>query len=229
MKLKAVTITGADDKTDIKEMLAVSAEFPFVEWGILVSKIRGGGPRFPSREWNRRFAANAAGLAVSTHVCGAWVRQLLRGTLKWGDLPDCHRVSQRVQINTHAERYVSTLGMMKTLGEEDNEYIFQWDGVNSHLTYAAHAYGARVAALFDKSGGAGKLPREWPYPTKEFWCGYAGGLGPENVVAQVRLIERVCDRPYWIDMEQRVRTDDDVLDMAKVRSVLSQLAPLIGG
>jgi hypothetical protein len=33
MNLHTVTITGADDSTDINELVALSAVFPFVEWG----------------------------------------------------------------------------------------------------------------------------------------------------------------------------------------------------
>lgn len=49
--LERVTITGADDSTDISQLVELSQEFPFVEWGILVSRRSEGGPRFPSREW----------------------------------------------------------------------------------------------------------------------------------------------------------------------------------
>jgi hypothetical protein len=45
--LERVTITGADDSTSIDEMLALSRRFPFVEWGILVSKRHEGSYRFP--------------------------------------------------------------------------------------------------------------------------------------------------------------------------------------
>jgi len=159
------------------------------------------------------------------------------GEVDWMDLPDIIQISQRVQINTHAEPHTSTTGMIASLGSCDSvgiakatprEFIFQWDGINNHLTFAAHAYGFKVAALFDTSGGAGVLPDVWPGPAKEFWCGYAGGLGPDNVVAQIEKVEQVCQQPYWIDMERRVRVDDDSqLDMSKVRSVLQSATAFV--
>ena len=78
MNLKRVTITGADDSTSIPELVNLSKEFPFVEWGILVSKRHEGEFRFPSRHWIERFSdvAGRAKLNVSTHVCGVWVRQM---------------------------------------------------------------------------------------------------------------------------------------------------------
>jgi len=228
VSLHKVTITGADDSTDHAELLALSKEFPFVEWGILVSRRHEGSFRFPGRPWIDRFSAVASlgKLSVSTHMCGAWVRQMFTGELDWRDIPGCVEISQRVQINTHAEPHVSTVGLLKSLGDaRDKQFIFQWDGVNNHLTFAALAYGYNVAALFDTSGGAGILPKEWPTPAKEFPCGYAGGLGPLNVVEQVRAIKAVCSKPFWIDMERRVRSDDDSrLDMDAVRKVLKSVA-----
>lgn len=230
MNLKRVTITGADDSTSIPELVDLSAEFPFVEWGVLVSKKQEGGYRFPSRHWAERFANVAAvnRLNLSTHVCGRWVREMFTGELQWDELPVCIEASQRAQINTHAERHVSTMGLIDSLQKlESKEFIFQWDGVNSHLTYAALAYGCKVSALFDLSGGAGVLPSYWPKPVEAFWCGYAGGLGPFNVIEQVGIIEGVCDKPYWIDMERRVRTEDDsALDMQSVRKVLKAVGEL---
>lgn len=232
MNLKRVTITGADDSTDISELVDLSLQYPFIEWGILVSKKQEGGPRFPSRPWIDRFAGAAgSSLNVSTHVCGRWVREMLIGDLDWNELPSCIEQCQRVQINTHAEPLVSTTGLIENLTDMPylpKEFIFQWDGVNDHLAFAALGYGVKVSALFDTSGGAGILPKEWPKPAQEFWCGYAGGIGPQNIVEQVHKVEAICNKPYWVDMERRVRTDDDsALDMQKVRQVLKSVHGLL--
>lgn len=234
MKLKTVTITGADDNTDIQQMMDLSAEFPFVEWGILISKKRSvnGFARYPSYKWVELLISNSLAsknrLHISTHVCGSWVKDMLVGDLDWRDLPWCYEYGQRIQINTHGEPHVSTTGLLRSLfAFKKTEFIFQWDGVNNLLPYAVLAYGCKVSALFDRSGGAGVLPDRWERPSNEFWCGYAGGLGPDNVVDQVKNIELVCDKPYWIDMETRVRTADDKLDMNKVREVLESMKPFV--
>jgi hypothetical protein len=236
MNLKAVTITGADDSTSIIELVDLAHQFPFVEWGILVSQRLEGSPRFPGRDWIDRFStvAFAKKLKVSTHVCGRWVRDMFVGKLNWPDLPECVHISQRIQINTHAEEHVSTMGLIDCLRSlSGKQFIFQWDGVNNHLSLGVHAHGLDVAALFDTSGGAGILPDKWPSSRNvPFWCGYAGGLGPQNVVNQVQKIEALFEegfsRPYWIDMERRVRTEDDrALDMKAVRSVLESTSALL--
>lgn len=102
-------------------------------------------------------------------------------------------------------------------------FIFQSDGVNDNLANAMHSHDVPVAALFDTSGGTGSLPGTWPTLRPEFPFGFAGGLGPDNVLAQLDQINKVCsdDFPTWIDMETRVRVEDNsALDMAKVRNVL---------
>jgi len=224
--LERVTITGADDNTSISQLLELSKEFPFVEWGILVSRRSEGSYRFPSRDWIDELMAVSHGLKLSMHVCGAWVRQMFVGELRWEELPSCFPIVDRIQINTHAQQHASTSAFTDKLAERPNvQFIFQWDGVNDHLIYAAKASGLNVAALFDASGGAGILPDKWVAPADGFPCGYAGGLGPDNVIEQIRKIETVCKKPFWIDMERRVRTHDDArLDMDLVRKVLKYSA-----
>ncbi len=231
--LRYVTITGADDTTPIEALIDLSAEYPFVEWGILVSRRQEGSYRFPGREWISQFCSTVSTrpeINVSMHMCGQWVRKTLMGENIWHEMPPgIAERAQRIQINTHAEPHGSTVAMVNRLADLGlKEFIFQWDGVNDHLARAAAGYGVRAAALFDTSGGAGILPSGWPRPDDKLPCGYAGGLGPDNVVQQLRMILTVCDVPFWIDMERRVRIDDDSrLDMLKVRKVLQNVRGMI--
>lgn len=252
MKLRGVTITGADDKTDITQMLALSAKFSFLEWGILVSKKHAGVPRFPSLNWIENFViraeANNSGytpqsrrmpMKISTHICGEWVRQLFKGELDWQDIPMCLKISERAQINTHAEPHVSDVKMVKCFRKLDSIYhlpkkfIFQWDGVNDHIALALKEYDIPVEILFDLSGGAGILPETWPKPIGRTYCGYAGGLSPENLKEQLTKISKIDEGVmlanaigFWVDMERRVRSEDDsILDMDKVNAVLEIARP----
>ena len=233
--LKTVTITGADNDTDATELMNISKEFPFVEWGILTSYSQEDSVRFPNRDWINYFCHIAFhnNMAISMHMCGKWVRQLLYGDLNWEEVPQTLlATAQRIQINTHAEDHVSRFGMIDKLRDDlvcGKTFIFQWDNINNHLAYAAKASNVKVNVLYDCSHGAGKLPDVWPRATNEFYCGYAGGLGPENVVYQNERIENCTGGlPYWIDMEGRVRTSDGMkLDLAKVRMVLEAMKPFV--
>lgn len=227
--LDRVTITGADDNTPIQALIDLSAEFPFVEWAILVSKKQEGGPRFPSREWCARFSAQCSihRPNLSLHVCGEWVRRIMRGKMEWDEMPEVSYVAGRVQINTHAEEHISTVSAFDWMAQQGRQFIIQLDNVNDHILDVAILRGVHCAGLFDLSHGAGILPESWPKVRhRAVYHGYAGGLSPENSAEQARIIAAANPWPFWIDMEGRVRTNE-VLDLAKVRSVLESCAPLV--
>ncbi len=166
-----VTITGADDSTDIYHLMYLSGRFPFVEWGILVSSSRTGSPRFPGLSWMEDFTKAVAKVGilnvnVSVHLCGGPVRKLLQGDLQWSEIPGVLEVAGRVQINTHAEPSRAGGRMVANLAElPGRQFIFQRDLVNDGLVFVPKAwpeYRIDVAALFDTSGGGGVLPEAWP-------------------------------------------------------------------
>jgi hypothetical protein len=230
MIIDRVTITGADDSTDIQWMLQMQEKYPFVEWGILVSARSMGAPRFPSLDWIRRLLSNGSLLQLSTHVCGRWVRDICSGS--W--LPVAAGTnglvmeSGRVQLNFHGEPHELANTAVATAGQmmDKRQLIMQLDGVNTELW---HRMLPKVHAvpLFDLSHGAGVLPTEWPRQMAGHYTGYAGGLGPRNIVEQVNKIKSVANGTIWLDMETRVRTEDDLkLDCAAVESVLQQCSQL---
>jgi hypothetical protein len=248
MKLNTVTITGADDSTDPKELVALSEEFPFVEWGILVSKGHiGGSYRFPSTEWIDKFVdfvynqSDSVEINVCTHICGDWVRKLLMGDLDWEEIPNVIDLSRRIQINTHSQPHLYNhekfLNNLREIVNPDLNIIFQQEGVNDHLILALRNTTDLfdyATVLFDKSAGAGILPDYWPTSNGSYRCGYAGGLGPSNVVEQITRIQAANefdfleDMGFWIDMERQIRTlDDSKLDLNKVREVLRLTEPFI--
>lgn len=81
--------------------------------------------------------------------------------------------------------------------------------------------------LFDVSGGIGVVPESWPKPFKDVYCGYAGGLGPTTIVEQLKRIEQVVgDCEIWIDMETRIRSENDaVFDLGKVVECIELALP----
>ena len=230
--MNRVTLTGADDRTPTQALVELSREFPFVEWGILVSEKQEGGSRFPSKDWMSKFAmkAGSEAMKVSMHVCGSWVRQMLRGQLDWNRLPEIRIVADRVQVNTHAEEHITTVAALDWMKSRGNkQFIIQLDAVNDHFFDGAVTRQVNVAGLFDLSHGAGVLPDSWPsLRHAKIYHGFAGGLSPDNVVDQVAKITDTVtgSLPFWIDMEGRVRTHE-VFDLSKVRRVLELCAPLI--
>jgi hypothetical protein len=142
----------------------------------------------------------------------------------------------RVQINTHGEPHPVVLGhLCRTLAGYDVssggsiEVIFQRDGQNDqifdylNLQKLAGERRYNVSTLFDISHGAGVLPIEWPEVIEGASCGYAGGLSPDNVSAQLDKIAYAAgETVFWIDAETKLRSEDDeTFDLVKVEQFLA--------
>lgn len=243
MPLTCVTITGADDATDPALLHELWEEFPFVEWAILVGSNTGN--RFPSVEWIHRLIAEREKscnlMRLSLHVCGRFLREIAYGQSSLGDYLGPQLFAfQRVQLNWHGERQpriVAEKILQAICGLDrggfgwDPQIIFQFDGVNNELWQPS---GRRFACsgLFDRSHGAGVLPGEWPQASTDIPCGWAGGLGPQNLAEEIPKItaKAWAAQNFWIDMETWVRTDDgSKLDLDRVRKCLEIAEPFTKG
>ncbi len=230
MKLKQVTITGADNSIDYNDLFKITREYPFVEWGILLSKNSEGYSRFPTWDWiEGLLTEKPPGVHLSGHLCGAWVRDIVGGGLEF--ITAKRALSYgfgRYQLNFHAnphglsnpEAFITAL--FHLTGVYHQQIIFQWDGVNELLYRKARSLygqssGIDAAVLYDISGGAGTLPEEWPEPIGGY-CGYAGGLSPDNLQEQLKKLEPIVkEYPIWIDAETHLRSKNDKqFDLVKV-------------
>jgi len=72
---------------------------------------------------------------------------------------------------------------------------------------------ANHAMLFDASGGRGQIATTLEAPQFGIPCGYAGGIGPDNVLERVSAINAMAgDLDTWIDMESSLRTATGATD-----------------
>jgi hypothetical protein len=231
--IKTITVTGADDSVeDIERLYEIAAEYPAVEWGILLSKNNMGECRFPSLKWINNLAEmcfkNPNVFNLSAHLCGRWVRDIfLEGKSEvFSVIP--MEIFKRVQFNFHAQKHMlntdAAVDLLRTkfLG---CELIFQFDGVNDTLMRICCDSGIRAYPLFDQSGGAGIIPDSWPFATG--YSGYAGGLSPDNVEYELMRIQEVRGgSAIWIDAETKLRSEDDtVFDLGKVEQFLKKAYP----
>lgn len=234
--LKVVTFTGADDSIKAGELLAVAKDHPNTEWGILFSGPHGSGSsRFPSYQWITEQVPQLEGLNLCAHLCGSVMFNLaVRGNFDWFEhFGHVAKYFKRFQLNFHGQRFCSHIhknfySALENVADDYN-FIFQADGVNDHLiehfsNNEDDELKDAAAPLFDVSHGAGSLPRGgWPWRNATLYAGYAGGLGPENIVDQLKAIDEAAGDygPYWIDMETRVRSNGDKLfDLGKCRRVM---------
>jgi|SRR5579872_2152107 len=107
--LDKVTITGADDSIVPEDLVPLSERYPFVEWGILLSRTQEGSPRFPSLHWLERLADVTRGdprVRLSGHLCGRWVRDLCAGHTDFlVERKEIAFIFDRVQLNFHASKH----------------------------------------------------------------------------------------------------------------------------
>jgi hypothetical protein len=140
--LSRVTVTGADDSVTPYQLIELAQEFPFVEFGILISRgSMGERPRFPSSKWlselaDARFRYQPG---VTFHICGEWAREILMGSWPSVEFSDLYigfieGMSNRWQIETPAEPYEVDYDklskLMRGLDAKDENIIFQYNEVN---------------------------------------------------------------------------------------------------
>lgn len=235
--VKSVTFTGVDNSVAPAELLQLSIKYPFVEWGVLLSRKRQGEPEYPSKDWMQIMDSIATGgeMNVSGHLCGAYVREFLVGNSAFiNELGAVMNMFKRLQINMAGEELHYDVHRMAQLIRRLDKGIqviapSSWYGEGIMESLAA--YNIRPDILFDNSYGAGVLPETWPLPIKGAYCGYAGGLSPDNISENILKINEAAGKvDVWIDLQSGVRSDDRKLfDLEKVEKVLSIVSKYIIG
>lgn len=221
MNINRVTITGADDKINPYDLLSLSAQFPFVEWGILFSKSKEGQNRYPSKDWIKKFLERkTTEIKISAHLCGAYPREILQnGNLSIFDFLGSD--FQRAQINFNfgntpfESKHLDHLLWNK---EINSHIILQYNKSNSHVIDILEEYEFDV--LYDSSGGRGTEIKEIKEPFEFYYTGYSGGLGTDNIDDFCQKISMHSNPSnVFIDCESGVRTNDE-FDLNKVTKYL---------
>lgn len=254
--IHTLTVTGADNNTKVEDIFNLQIEFPFLEFGLLLDKKSQdkGSKRYPSTEWicdlvegfeHRRYPPRLSG-----HICGSWIKDICKGN--WSILDERTMMAvppqyfERLQLNFNCyiekitiDKFIkglqnrSLLSRVRTIERlrtaQPIQFIFQFkensEKSNAILADAVKA-NLNVVPFFDSSGGRGNSPETWENGQGN--CGYAGGLGPDNVIEQLCLIEQVCGSgPIWIDSETLVRNDKDEFDPEIVAKLARLVKPFV--
>lgn len=182
-------MTGVDERTEVSKLQLLDAEI-----GLLYTTSPEGRNRYPRWEWIREVSLELR--RASLHVCGRGARARLLA----GELPVCG--FQRIQINGD----LLSLEVEKVCALYPRHVV-----VTQHHTYNAHLLSVRSgnhALLVDASGGRGVIPTAWSRPDTAKAVGFAGGLGPDNLAAELVAIRRVAQPGWWVDMESKLRVND---------------------
>lgn len=193
--ISRVTMTGADERTQLDELLDFADCFPEIEIGLLYTATPEERPRYPSRGWLVTAATKLSG-RCAIHVCGSGARR----ELLEGNLTDLTRHAPRVQVNGRLD-----VAEVETLATRVGTIITQHNDANSHLL---QVQAANHAVLIDGSGGKGISPDEWLPPSTDKLFGFAGGLGPDNIVHEYLRITPLARPGTWLDMEGKLRVND---------------------
>ena len=80
-ELRAIGFCGADDSVSPEILDAISAKYPWIEWGVLFRAEKAGTPRFASAAWLERLrVVNARRqLKLAGHFCSSHCEAVLRG------------------------------------------------------------------------------------------------------------------------------------------------------
>ena len=224
MKLKHITFTGIDERTSVYDLKAIQEQFPFAEFGVLMSRHwRENGNRFPSPSVIASFLGR--GVNLSAHLCGGIAKDAYMGNMtsaiEASELTLLSDDFKRVQLNIapykelQIKRKLDNYGkeiiiQQKSPNREDMKPFMDFFRVNPQL---------KPTMLIDPSGGLG---RDMGLDIAEIKSkvGYAGGINAQNVDAKLRILMNLDTvGSFWIDMESGVRTDD-WFDTDKVVEVL---------
>jgi len=233
MDLHKVTLTGADDKTSFTQLIKLSRQYPWAEWGILASvTARGQKPRYPSLEWISELVTakkdTITHCPLSLHLCGKLARKMLLGdwSLFARDYKDFIPYFDRMQINFNRNYEIDYTEFALKWRQHcpGTPIIFQAGAGRQDHTAHFLDRGYLALSVFDLSGGTGVYPETWK-PLPGPYAGYAGGIGPDNVVETLQQLESVVgDQKVWIDMESKIRDESDCFDFDKVSQVLKNVA-----
>ncbi len=235
-ELRALGFCGVDDSVDPWHLQAISAQYPFVEWGVLFRPDKEGEPRYASWAWVETLAkvnrATGGTMKLAAHLCGSRCQEVLSGS---SEFVKKLRVLgfERVQVNATAANGVDVSNLEASFAMlheciracPDVEWIIQRnEGTKVLWSPLLSSEDANVSFLFDDSVGRGVVATSFASPEKHAKCGYAGGIGPNNVVDVLGNVFKAANRQsVWIDMESSLRAVVDGKDAFSIDKAFSCL------
>lgn len=226
-KVRYVGFCGADDSVVAEVLPVISAQYPFIEWGVLFRTDLEGTPRYASPAWVEHLSAlhKAHGnkMHLAAHFCFNRCQEVLDGNSTFAAY--VHSLGfGRIQINATAANGVVVddanlsqvvANIRKVMTDVPTvEFIFQLNDETKPIWNLLSVNPpANVSILHDASCGKGVGIAEFPSPSHSNGVplGYAGGIGPATIASVLQAVGEVVPgdksvKPVWIDMESSLRT-----------------------
>lgn len=200
--------------------------------------------------------ASSFEIRLVAHLCGDHCLQALQGENRFIRTLHEDYGFARIQLNPTKNNGVNEPNIRKyweslrtLIHQHPNiEFVFQVNKQTSSLAFLLMDNPpSNLAFLYaaDRSpnGGVSKVPARRPVPVAHpgVHIGYAGGLSPENLKAELKKISNACSgntnlipgtrcnsngRFIWIDMESSLRNDNDEFDINQCHKVINALFEL---
>lgn len=241
MILNYVTCSGTNEFTDIESLVALMREFPLGEVGVQVSEKQSpaGGARI---DWVWQLVAytneHNTSINAALHVNRTWVENLCRGIVvpelqELLELRDIYDLPyfKRIQLNFKLGRDAVSLDCANTIimlqQRIKRRFILSYNESNAKLIKLLYLKGLRFDCLFDSSFGAGIAPNTRQAPVfADILQGYAGGITPDNVCAELDKIASVVEISpaignVYIDAQKGLEDDQTHLSLDKCNQYLA--------
>ena len=160
---------------------------------------------------------------LAGHLCGDRCKEVLVGDVEF--VKTLAKLGfERVQVNATKANGVdsSRLSEMASTFEAsiravpEIEWIIQMNTETKNLWQPLlnlSKHPPNMSLLYDASCGMGVLAKSFDPPHSSVPCGYAGGIGPDNVVNVLTRLSKVTKTvKVWIDMESSLREKRDGVD-----------------
>ena len=212
-----VTFAGVDETADIHKLSEIRSHYFTVEWGLwLAVERQGRAAGFPNVEWIGKLPPR---LNLSAQLVGKSAADFLAGDdselmTRYGELWSMFR---RIQINsTDGIDQVDLPRLIQLIQKnQDKQIVLRVRDRNLEVADALVAQGISCSTLFDEFEAQEPAQKKWPKGPKRFvGCGYAGGLGPDNIYKQLAPILNAAQSAerWWVEMDSSLRTKEQEKD-----------------
>jgi hypothetical protein len=209
-----VTFAGLDETADLEKLKEIRSLYFTVEWGIrLAVERQGGDAGLPNIGRIRRLAPE---LNLSAHLQGKCASNFLQGddVELMTHYDECWPHFRRIQIDSPSTLAEVDLSGLTRLIEKnvDKQLVFRVRDQNLEVANALVTQGISCSTLFDQSGVQEPAQKKWPKGIERFTgCGYAGGLGPDNIYKQLSPILNAAQSAerWWVEIDSSLRTMED--------------------